>query len=100
MKRTSHFIQRQWERGLDEVLLQSILKDIPQNLCKENLCITVSRKYIKTIRMTRICNMQLSPNQYLVILIEREVLVTVYKIVCPKHAEFQTAHPERIIVPL
>jgi hypothetical protein len=98
--RTKHFNERQWQRGLDEVLLQSILKDIPQKFCKENLCITVSRKYVKTIRMTRICNMQLSPNQYLVILMDREALVTVYKIVCPQYAEFQTAHPKRIIVPL
>ena len=100
MKRTSHFIQRQWQRGLDEVLLQSILKEIPEGFRKESLCITVSRKYVKMIRMTRICNMQLSPNQYLVILMDRGALVTTYKIVCHQPAEFQTAHPERMILKL
>jgi hypothetical protein len=96
--RTKHFNERQWQRGLDEVLLQSVLKDIPQGFRKENLCITVSRQYVKSVRMTRICNMQLSPNQYLVIVANRECLVTVYKMVCPQYAEFQTAHPKRIIL--
>jgi hypothetical protein len=97
MTRTKHFNERQWQRNLDEVLLQSILKDIPQNFRKENLCITVSRKYVKAFHMTRICNMQLSPNQYLVILVDNSALVTAYKVVCHQPAEFQMAHPKRII---
>ncbi len=100
-RRSTHFHQRQWERGLDEILLQAILRDVSAtNYCGEGICIAVSRSYIKKVRIGKICHLNLSPNQYWVLLADSNCLITCYKIVCVHATEFQQAHPKRIVIKL
>jgi hypothetical protein len=100
-RRSKHFQQRQWQRGLDEILLQAILQDVSaMNLYGAGICIAVSRSYIKKARMGKICHFNLSPNQYLVILADNNCLITCYKVLCVHATEFQQAHPKRIVIKL
>jgi hypothetical protein len=100
-RRSEHFRQRQWQRGLDEILLQAILRDVSAtNYYGESICIAVSRSFIKKARMGKFCHLNLSPNQYLVVLADKNCLITCYKIICVHCAEFEQVHPKRAVIQL
>jgi hypothetical protein len=98
MQRKHHFFERQWQRGVDEVIIQAVAKKIPNHLRTELLCVAVSRRFIKQLKQTCICHLDLSPNQLLVLIIDKAKLVTAYKGFYPQQSALIQANLEKIML--